>query len=436
MDMIRESWEEIREEPDRGTLELTKLTPTGLKGLLKKPGRHADGQGLYFRSVGDAKAYWVYRYRIGGREREMSLGPYPEITLAEARSKHAAMRKAVIADKIDPLAGKRPKGKTGSRRTEPVGSTGVPTFGAMADQYVETHEGSWRSAKHRLQWRTTLTKYCEPIWDTPVDEIDTKAVLGVLEPLWARAPETASRLRGRIEAVLAAAQVGGHIREDRPSPARWTKWLEHKLPKVKKLANGGHAALHYKNIPALMERLAGIDSGPARALRLTILTACRSGEVLGARWDEIDFDAKTWTVPEERMKANKLHRVPLSDPALELLCEMRKLRRNDHPFVFPGQRPRKGLTHMVMFSVLRQMGVDATTHGMRSSFRDWCTEIDKTEYATAERCLAHAVGSGSALSYDRSDRLELRREVMAKWAAYVCGNTDSNVVPLRSAVMA
>ena len=408
---------------------MTKLTPTGLRSLIKKPGRHADGHGLYFRAVGDAKAYWVYRYRIAGHEREMSLGPYPELTLAGARAKHAAMR-AQVLNKVDPLAGKHAKAKSGRPELAP---SGVPTFGQMALDYVETHEADWRSAKHRAQWRMTLTRYCQPIWSTPVNEVDTAAVLSVLKPLWVRAPETGSRLRGRIETVLAAAQVDGHIPEDRPSPARWTNWLEHKLPKLQKLANGHHAALDYSDLPAFMAKLAEIDNVPAKALRFVILTAARSGEALGARWDEIDEATAIWTVPAERMKANKLHRVPLSAPALAILREMRELRRGDHPFVFPGQRPRKGLSHMVLISVLRRIGVEATTHGMRSAFRDWAGDKTNFQREVMEAALAHTLGNEAEQAYRRSDALEKRRELMELWANYVTGSDADNVVmmPLR-----
>ena len=307
-----------------------KLTVRGVESLAKRKGRYRDDHGLFLRVLDPGhKVYWTYRFRLNGADREMSVGAYPEVSLEQARAKHAAMR-AQVLNGIDPLAGKRAKGKTFSGRAEMVPG-GVPTFGAMAEAYVETHEGSWRSAKHRSQWRMTLTKYCQPIWDTPVNEIDTAAVLAVLAPLWARAPETGSRLRGRIEVVLAAAQVDGHIPEDRPSPARWTNWLEHKLPKLQKLANGNHKALPCDQVPALMKRLAGIDNVPAKALMFLILTAARSGEALGARWDEIHWDAKTWVVPASRMKANKLHRVPLSDPALELLCDTVRQARIDRP---------------------------------------------------------------------------------------------------------
>src|SRR5271166_1371007 len=201
-----------------------KLTNAGLKKkLLEKPSRHGDGDGLYFRTLGLGRAYWVYRYRVGGKEREMSLGPFPELSLSEARAKHAAARKAVVVDKADPLADRR-DAKAMRAKAD------APTFGECADAYLEAHEAGWKNSKHRAQWAMTLTKYCEAIRDIPVDRVDAKAILRVLEPLWTAVPETASRLRARIEAVLSSAQVAGHIDHDRPNPARWKGWLDHMLP--------------------------------------------------------------------------------------------------------------------------------------------------------------------------------------------------------------
>jgi hypothetical protein len=221
---------------------MPKLTQAALRRLIKKTGRHSDGGGLYFRVIGGAKAYFVHRYRVGGRERETSLGPFPELTLAEAREKHAALRKSVVVDRADPLAEKR-----GAKLVQ--GATVVPTFGDMADAYVETHEATWRNAKHRYQWRQTLTDYCGPIRGLPVDQIAIADVLAVLKPLWSRAPETASRLRGRIQTVLEAAQALGHIAEDKANPARWKGHLDKLLPKPAKLSRGHQKAVPYGDVP-------------------------------------------------------------------------------------------------------------------------------------------------------------------------------------------
>jgi hypothetical protein len=197
-----------------------KLTNAALKTLIERPGRHGDGQGLFFRTLGQGRAYWVYRYRSGGKEREYSIGPHPEVSLIKARAKHAELRKRVVVDKADPLADKR------AAKEKVALAKGKPSFGAVADGYVTAHEASWKNPKHCKQWRTTLTKYCADIRDMPVDEVGTEAVLAVLMPLWTRAPETASRLRGRIEAVLNAARALGHIDENRANPARWKGHLD------------------------------------------------------------------------------------------------------------------------------------------------------------------------------------------------------------------
>ena len=293
---------------------MPKFTPPVLRGLLKKPGRHPDGEakGLYFRAVGDGKAYWVYRYRVAGREREMSLGPYPEVKLDEARAKHAVER-AKVLNKSDPLAGKR------NGKAAPTAPSGKPTFGEAADKYVATHEGGWRNSKHRWQWTQTLTQHCGPIRDMPVDQIGTDDILAVLTPLWAARSVTASRLRGRIERVLNAARALGHIDKDRANPARWKAHLDELLPKPKKLARGHHAAMPYAETPAFVERLRAMNSTAALALEFVILTASRSGETLGARWEEIDFVNAVFTIPPGRMKTNEAFSIPLSDRALAIL---------------------------------------------------------------------------------------------------------------------
>ena len=227
-----------------------KLTNPGLKRLLEKPGRHGDGAGLFFRTLGGDKAYWVYRYRVGGREREFSIGPYPEVSLTEARAKHMELRKRVVVDKADPLAERRAARQAAAQAPK----AGKPSFGEVADAHVETKGGQWKNAKHRAQWAMTLTKYCAPIRDTPVDQIDTQGVLRVLTPLWTETPETASRLRGRIEAVLNRARALGLIDENRANPARWKGHLDQLLPNPKKVGQrrGHHAAMPYADVPAFI----------------------------------------------------------------------------------------------------------------------------------------------------------------------------------------
>jgi integrase len=401
------------------------LTQLSLKSLLKRPGRHNDGGGLYFRVIGKGKAYFVFRYRLAGRERETSLGPYPELGLEEARQKHAALRKQVKVDKIDPLADRR-----SSKTIQP---SGKPTFGQCADARIAAHEGSWRSSKHARQWSSTLTVHAAAIRDVAVDQITTEHVLAVLRPIWNVTPETASRLRARIEVVLASAQVAGHIDPDKPNPARWKGWLDHMLANPKKVGKprGHHAAMPYTSVPAFMAKLAEIDSIAARALMITILTVGRTSEVLGMTFGEINFDTATWVVPKERMKMGKEHAVPLSDPALAILRAQEAVGRGSNPYVFAG-RPMKPLSGMSMSMLLRRMKINATVHGMRSAARSWMAD-NAVPFELAEACLAHTVGNAVVQAYQRSSMLERRRPIMAAWANYVTGQADDNVVPFKQA---
>ena len=404
---------------------MTKLTPPSLRTLIKKTGRHADGQGLFFRVLGQNKAYFVYRFRLNGREREMSLGPYPELGLGEARRKHAELR-AQVLNKVDPLAYKH--------GAKPTVSSGVATFGEIADDYVETQQGAWRSAKHRRQWRMTLTEYCKPIWSKPVDEITTVDVLACLKPVWTRTPETASRLRGRIETVIDAARALGHVPEDKANPARWKGDLDHLMPKRNKLDQPHHAASPYGDVAELVKGLRAADSMTALALEFLILTATRSGETLGARWREFDLEAATWSIPKERMKAGRDHDVPLSDRAVEIIAEARqRARKEPEPdsFVFFGMRPKKSVSAMSMIEFLRRMKVTTTVHGFRTSFRTWAAEVFHVEFEVAEHCLAHAFGNAASQAYNRSTLLERRRPVMQAWSAFVTGADADNVVPIR-----
>jgi integrase len=403
-----------------------KLNPRGLAALIKKPPkRHPDGEGLFFKVAGAGKAYWTYRFTLAGKETETSLGPYPEMSLDQARIRLLELR-AAVAKKVDPMA--KREGRAGGK----AAPTGTPTFGQCADAHLSAHDAEWRNPKHAQQWAMTLTKYCAPIRDLPVDQVDTAAILSVLTPIWTVIPETGSRLRGRIEAVLASAQVDDWIEEGRSNPARWKNWLDHKLAAPKKLGSrGNHAAMPFDQVPAFMARLGSTPGMASLALQLTILTACRTSEVLGMTFAEIDPSKAIWSLPKGRMKMGKPHRVPLSDPALAIL-RARAAERGDseNTFVFPG-RPMRSLSNMSMAMLLRRLGAgDVTVHGFRSSFRDWATEVDKTEYATAERCLAYVVGNSAAVAYDRSDRLELRLPITARWGEYVCGD---NVVALRAA---
>ena len=401
-----------------------KLTARSLDGFAKRKGRYSDGDGLFLRVLDPGhRVYWTYRYMIGGKERETSLGAFPDIKLDEARVRHAELR-ADVLKKVDPRGDRR--GAKGI-----VAKAGVPTFGAMADKFIAAHEGGWKNCKHAQQWDATLRKYAAPLREMPVDQIETEHVLACLATIWNDKPETGSRVRGRIEVVLASAAVIGHIPKDRPNPARWHNWLDLMLANPKKVGKprGNYKALPFKQVPALMAKLAEIETAASRALQFLILTATSTNETIGARWDEISFDDKVWSIPEPRMKMKKPHDVPLSDQALDLL-RIQHATRGDNPHVFPG-RPMRSLSDMTMAMIFRRLDVDATVHGCRTSFRTWCAEVDHTAFEVAESCLAHTVGNAASQAYNRTTMRERRRPVMNKWAEYIC--PASNIIALRRA---
>jgi integrase len=387
-----------------------KLNNTAVKALLKQPGRYGDGGGLYLRVTGGGVAFWAYRYRWHGLQREMSFGRYPELSLAAARERHRELRRRVLNDGADPARDKHQ-------------GAGVPTFGEAADAYLAAHEKSWRNDKHRWQWRHTLTEYCMPIRGTPVHAIDTAAVLKVLEPLWLNVPETAARLRGRIETVLDAARALGHIDENRANPARWRGHLDKLLSKRQRLTRGHHAAMPYADVPAFMVKLKGAPGATAKALQFTILTAARTGEVLGMQWDEINFGLKLWVCPPERMKMGREHHVPLSDAALDLLRGQLASRRGRRPYVFPSKDVLSPLSNMAMAMTMRRLGVgEYTVHGFRSAFRDWAAE-HSVDDSVAEQCLAHQIGTVVTRAYLRTTVLERRRLVLADWANFLAAES-------------
>lgn len=380
---------------------------------ISKPGRHADGGGLYLVVEPNGAKRWAFLFRRQGRLREMGLGGLNSVPLATAREFAADCRK-VVATGGDPIADRKA-----------VGSE-APTFGSLADQFLETKGSGWRNEKHRAQWKMTLTRYAAPLRKHRVDAIATEDILAVLKPVWTEKPETASRLRGRIEQVLDAARAAGHRSGE--NPARWKGHLDQLLSKRQKLTRGHHKALAFRDVPAFVATLRERPAIAARALEFLILTAARSGEALGARWSEVDLDAKVWTVPKERMKADREHRVPLSERALEILAEVKKLGSAD--LVFPGERPRKPLSNTSMLMLLRRMKMDITAHGFRSSFRDWAGDATTFSREVAEAALAHVVGDDTEQAYRRSDALAKRRKLMDAWARF-CGAKPAKVVQLR-----
>ena len=337
------------------------------------------------------------------------------LSLAMARERAADARR-MLAGGQNPIDGAR------------LARAGRPTFGQVADDFLAAKQSEWRNAKHRAQWEMTLQRYCAPLRARPVDEIDTAAVLEVLKPLWASVPETASRLRGRIETVLDAARARGLIGQHEANPARWRGHLDKLLAKRQKLRRGHHAAMPFADVPDFMARLRQRDAVAALALEFAILTAARTGEALGARWDEIDFKQNIWMVPATRMKGGRAHRVALSRQALAVLNKLDTARAGE--YIFPGQRPGRPLSGMAMEMILRRMKIDgATVHGFRSSFRDWCGEVSTFPREVAEAALAHVAGDQTERAYRRGDALEKRRDIMEAWATY-CEPKEGNVVSI------
>lgn len=367
---------------------------------ITKRGRHADGGGLYLSISPNGGRRWVFLYRWHGKPTEIGFGSARDVKLARAREL-AALARSKLAESINPKDATRP-------------SAGA-TFGECADRVIEAMRPSWRNAKHAAQWEMTLRNYAAPLRLLPADKITTDDVLSVLKPLWNDKSETASRVRARIERVLDAAKAQG-LRSGE-NPARWRGHLDQLLPKRQRLTRGHHAAMSYADVPGFMADLQSRHATAALALEFAVLTAARSGEVLGARWDELDLASSVWTVPAHRMKAGYEHRVPLSRRALKIVKTLHETR--DGEFVFPGQKPGKSLSVMALEMVLRRMKVDGVTvHGFRSSFRDWAAECTNFTNEVCEAALAHVIKNKAEAAYRRGDLFDKRRKLMEAWAVY------------------
>jgi integrase len=385
----------------------------------KGPAVLHDGGGLYLRVSGTNTKSWVFRFQLDGKRRDMGLGPYPEISLAEARARATEHRK-LRHDGIDALEAKEAR-----RQTQRLSVAKGRTFRVVAEEFIGRNEAGWRNAKHRQQWRNTLATYVYPVLgELPVAAIDTGLVVQVLDPIWTAKPETAGRVRGRIEAVLDAATARGF--RQGPNPAQWKGNLAHILPpraRVRKVAH--HAALPFDEMPEFLSALQSRSGMAARALEFAIFTAARTGEVLGSSWHEVDFNGGIWTVPASRMKAGREHRVPLSSAALALLQRLRPLAlmRNGEPDpaapVFPGLRRALPMSNMTMLMLLRRMKRDdLTAHGFRLTFSDWAAERTAYPCEVVEMALAHAVENKVEAAYRRGDLFEKRRRLMEEWAEY------------------
>ena len=395
-------------------LNSRKITTTG-------PGKYEDGGGLRLVVAGSGAKKWVLRFTIDGKRREMGLGSFPDVGLAEARDQAAAYRKQAKAG-VDPIE---------ARRTAP-GKT--PTFTTCAARYIRAHRRGWKNVKHARQWVRTLKTYARPVVGSKwVDTIATEDVLNILTPIWTTKTETAKRLRGRIENILDYAAA--HQYRDPLNPARWRGHLDKLLPKparVKKVTH--HSAMPHTEVPAFMAELSGSDTVSALALWFLILTATRTSEVLHAQWHEIDREAAVWTVPADRMKAGRDHRVPLSDAAMMVLEALPCLEGN--PYLFPGARHGRPLSNTALLRLMRDMGYGArgergnyVTHGFRSSFRDWSGEVSSFPRDVAEMALAHVIENKVEAAYRRGDLFAKRRKMMQEWAAYV-GKPLAEVIPI------
>jgi integrase len=391
---------------DKRTAKLTALQVE----RLTKPGHYGDGLGLYLQVNANGQKSWIFRYERLGRERYMGLGPLHKVSLVNARDAAREARQCLVNGE-DPLEKKRRQIEEQQREEQRN-----LRFDACVALYLQAHADAWRNAKHRQQWENTLRTYVSPHFGSiPARQVATEHVLKALEPIWSTKTETASRVRERIERVLSWAATRGYREGD--NPARWVGHLEMLLPapaKLKKVKH--HAALPFSEVAMFFELLGKEEGTAARALEFTILTAGRSGEVLGATWDEIDLAAGVWTIPPERMKAGRAHRVPLVSAAIALL---RRQAGRDLVRVFPGARKGKPLSGMAMPVVLRRLGRKTlTVHGFRSTFRDWAAEQTDYPRELAEVALAHTVGSAVEKAYRRGDMFERRRRLMEDWTEW------------------
>jgi integrase len=385
---------------------------------LKQPGRYTDAQtkGLNLQVKRGGGKYWTYRYSHDGKRADLSLGAYPDVSLKEARERAVRARAGLITDGAPPKPRKAPN--------TPEARPDCPRFREFAAECIESKSAEWRNDKHTAQWRSTIDQYANPVLgNMPIDRIDTDDVLKVLTPLWRQKTETASRVRGRIEWILAVA-ITKKLRPS-PNPAAWRGHLETILPKPKKIKPiRHHAALPYDQIPALIKRLHDIDSPVALALEFLILNASRTSEITGAMRNEVSKDG-LWIVPASRMKAAREHRVPLGRRSMEIIHTAEYLGR-DSLFIYSSKgRP---LSNMAMAMLLRRLGyLEATIHGFRSAFRTWVAEETEHSNEVAEMALAHTIGNKVEAAYRRGDLLARRREMMRDWENYCLTGTDQTL---------
>ena len=393
-----------------------------------KVGIWPDGNGLYLQVTEGAdktlRKNWFYRFSRSGHERRMGLGPLHEVGLAEARELADAARR-LHKQGVDPI-----EHRNAELARARLDVAKAITFDAARDAYVKSHGAGWRNTKHAKQWTATLRTYATPlIGSLPVQSIDTGLVVRCLEPIWSTKPETASRVRGRIEAILDWAKVSGY--RDGENPARWRGHLDKLLPERSKVHRvRHHPAMPYSEIAAFMADVKTHEGIAAEALQFTTLTAARTGETIGAKWPEFDLMQRVWTVPADRMKGGKTeHVVPLSDAAVDVLKGMAEIRENDAGYVFPGADAGAGLSNMAMLELLRGMRPGLTVHGFRSTFRDWAADCTTFPDPVVEMALAHAVSDKTIAAYKRTDLLARRRELMDAWAAFCTRAPADAILP-------
>jgi len=378
-----------------------------------EPRMYGDGGGLYLRVTPDGAKNWVFRFMLNGRARWMGMGPLHTVSLLEAR-KRAGEHRLQRHDGVDPIEARRAE-----RLKLQLEAAKAITFKECAEGYIKAHRAGWRNGKHASQWEATLATYAEPvIGKLSVQAIDTALVLKVLEPIWTEKPETAARVRGRMESILDWAKVRGYRMGE--NPAHWKGHLDHLLPargKVRKVEH--HAALPYAELPSFLVSLREQEGVAARALEFLLLTAARTGEVIFARWSELDLLDKIWTLPAARMKAGREHRVPLSPRVLAILEEMHAHRHGDDGFMFPGGKAGRPLSNMAFLMLLRRMDRgDLTAHGFRATFKTWASERTGFQNEIVEAALAHVVGNKVEQAYQRGDMFEKRRRLMQQWATF------------------
>jgi integrase len=393
----------------------------------RRPGLHPDGGGLYLQITKTGARSWLFRFMLNGKARAMGLGPVVDVSLAQARALVGACRRQ-LQEGIDPIEARKAQ-----RSAAYLEMARAMTFEQCAETYIAAHRPGWRSARHASHWTNTLKAYAYPVFGAlPVPQVDVALVMKVLEPVWTTKTATASRLRGRIEAILDWAATRGHRQGE--NPARWKGHLENLLPKSSKVHKvRHHPALPYQEMGAFMAALRAQEGIAARALEFTILTAARTSEVTGARRRELDSEVKIWTVPEGRMKGEKEHRVPLSAPVNAIAQEMLKLEVSE--FIFPGAKRNKPLSGNAMLALLGRMGRDdITVHGFRSTFRDWAAEMTNCRREVAEMALAHVIEDKVEGAYRRGDLFEKRRRLMHEWARYCAApETAGEVVFIKGA---